>query len=253
MTGELSGMIYPSGLNITYQRDGNGKICGISADGQNIIKSATYMPFGSVNNLTFGNDVLTVSEEYNTRYLPTRITAGGVLDYQYTYDNNGNVLTITGITRPSLSPATTDYSHTANRLTQSTGAEQKIYSYDGNGNIISDGTRTFVYNQNNRLIQVKQGQTVTGEYIYDAFGRRVKKTVSGNATIYHYDIGGNLIAETWAGGSPSKDYVYLNGRPVAVKVYDYPQTGWYYFINDHLGTPQKIVNSAGTGRVARLL
>ena len=29
-----------------------------------------------------------------------------------------------------------------------------------------------------------------------------------------------------------------------MKVYDY-QAGWYFFINDHLGTPQKIVNSAG--------
>ncbi len=29
-----------------------------------------------------------------------------------------------------------------------------------------------------------------------------------------------------------------------MKVYDY-QAGWYYSINDHLGTPQKIIDSAG--------
>ena len=62
--------------------------------------------------------------------------------------------------------------------------------------------------------------------------------------MYHYDIAGNLIAETTGGGTPSRDYIYLNGERVAMKVYDY-HAGWYYFINDHLGTPQKIVDSSG--------
>ena len=88
------------------------------------------------------------------------------------------------------------------------------------------------------------GAVTLGEYFYDAFGRRVKKIVSGIATVYHYDIAGNLIAETTAGGTPSRDIVYMNGERVAMKLYDY-QAGWYFFINDHLGTPQKIVNESG--------
>ncbi len=243
-SGELSGMVYPSGLTLTYQRDINGRISGITADGQDVTKAVTYMPFGPVNSMTFGSDVLTLSESFDSRYFLIRIQAGTVLDYQYTHDSNGNVLTISGISKPSLSPGTTDYSHTANRLTQSTGSEAKVYSYDGHGNIVSDGTKTFVYNQNNRLVQVKQGETVLGEYFYDAFGRRVKKIVSGIVTVYHYDIAGNLIAETSGGGTPSRDIVYLNGERVAMKLYGY-QAGWYFFINDHLGTPQKIVNEAG--------
>ena len=54
----------------------------------------------------------------------------------------------------------------------------------------------------------------------------------------------NLIAETSADGTPSRDIVYLNGERAAMKLYDY-QAGWYFFINDHLGTPQKIVDSSG--------
>ena len=244
-TGELSGTVYPSGLTLTYQRDVNGQISGITADGQDITKSVSYLPFGPVNGMTSGSDVLTLSKEYDSRYFLTGIQAGTVLDYQYTHDSSGNVLTVSGIQRAPLSPAgTTDYSHTGNRLTQSTGAEVKTYLYDGHGNIVSDGTKTFVYNQNNRLVQVKQGETVLGEYFYDAFGRRVKKTVSGIATVYHYDITGNLIAETAANGTPSGDIVYLNGERVAMKLYGY-QAGWYFFVNDHLGTPQKIVNEAG--------
>ncbi|GEM_PF-4317561 len=36
----------------------------------------------------------------------------------------------------------------------------------------------------------------------------------------------------------------LNSERVAMKLYG-SQAGWYYFINDHPGTPQKIVNEAG--------
>ncbi len=231
VTGDLSGMVYPSGLTLTYQRDINGQISGITADGQDITKSVSYLPFGSVNGMTFGNDLLTLSKEYDSRYFPTRIQAGSVVDYQYTYDANGNVLTISGISKPSLSPGTTDYSHTANRLTQSTGTEAKTYSYDSNGSIISDGTRTFVYNQNNRLVRVEKGAAVLGEYSYDAFGRRVKKTISGISTVYHYDIAGNMIAETSAGGTPSRDIVYMNGSGIFLTDKNFIDICSFYYID----------------------
>jgi RHS repeat-associated protein len=38
--------------------------------------------------------------------------------------------------------------------------------------------------------------------------------------------------------------MYLNGEPVAMKFYG-TGAGWYYYLNDHLGTPQKIVNASG--------
>ena len=56
---------------------------------------------------------------------------------------------------------------------------------------------------------------------------------------------GNLISETDGAGNPLRDYVYLNGEPAAMKLYG-DQSVWYYFLNDHLGTPQKIVNASGT-------
>ncbi len=73
----------------------------------------------------------------------------------------------------------------------------------------------------------------------------MKKLASGRATLYHYDYAGNLIAETDGNGTPLRDYVYLNGERIAMRVYG-TQAGWYYFINDHLGTPQKIVSESGS-------
>jgi len=119
-----------------------------------------------------------------------------------------------------------------------------VYAYDGHGNIVSDGTRTFEYDQNNRLVRVSRDGTAVGEYFYDGQGRRVKKIASGIVTLYHYDYAGNLIAETDGTGTPLRDYVYLNGERIAMKVYG-TQAGWYYFVNDHLGTPHRIVSESG--------
>jgi RHS repeat-associated protein len=119
------------------------------------------------------------------------------------------------------------------------------YTPDAAGNITSDGTRTFTYNYDNRLIQVSAGQTLIAEYACDGFGRRVKKTVGSETVLFHYDYDGNLISETDGSGSPLRDYIYLNGEPVAMKLYG-DQAGIYYFINDHLGTPQKVTDTSGT-------
>ncbi len=86
---------------------------------------------------------------------------------------------------------------------------------EGHGNIVSDGTRTFEYYQNSRLVKVTQG----GEYSYGGKGRRVKKLASGVVTLYHYDYAGNLIAETDGNGTLLRAYIYLNGERVAMKVY----------------------------------
>ena len=174
------------------------------------------------------------------------IAAGTVMNRTYTHDGAGNVTGISSVTRPPIAPGTTDYSIPSgnSRVSGSTGQTAKTYAYDAAGNITSDGTRTFTYNQNHRLIQVSTGSTVTAEYAYDAFGRRVKKTAGSEITLYHYDYSGNLICETDGTGSPIRDYVYLNGEPAAMKVYG-DTDAWYFFLCDHLGTPQKVVNASG--------
>ncbi|RWX52026.1 RHS repeat-associated core domain-containing protein [Candidatus Electrothrix marina] len=73
----------------------------------------------------------------------------------------------------------------------------------------------------------------------------VKKNVSGTTTHFHYNLQGRLIAETAGDGTPFRDYIYQNGNLVALKLYG-TQAGVYYVISDHLGTPQQIVDSAGT-------
>lgn len=65
------------------------------------------------------------------------------------------------------------------------GANKTPLAYDGspsnsNGNLIDDGTRLFAYDAFNRVTTVKRqsdDQTI-GQYVYDAFGRRIRRTIS---------------------------------------------------------------------------
>ena len=215
----LESVTYPSGLVVTYTRDNTGRITGTAADTETITSQAAHLPFGPVEDMTFGSSVLNISRTYDQRYLLSQNNAGAVFDHGYTRDGEGKVTAVSGVEDTLPAAGTTAYTHTANRLAESTGAEPAQYSYDNVGNIISDGTRTFTYNQNNRLSRVSEGTTTVAEYGYDGQGRRVFKTVSGITTHYHYDPSGNLIAETTATGTSLRDIIYQDGERIAMKVY----------------------------------
>ncbi len=245
-SGLLDTVTYPSGLVITYQRDTTGRIEAIFADGANVLRDIKYMPFGPVEDVTLGNNILTVDRTYNDRYLVERIKAGN-MDYRYQYYADGSVSSDAGIAPPALTGDSTVWTYQLGASlidTATIGQQQTQYSHDSHGNITSDGTRNFIYDQDNRLIEVKEGTTTIAAYSYDGFGRRVKKVAGGAITLFQYDKVNNLIAETDEAGNPLRDYIYLDSEPVAMKLYG-AQAGLYFFLNDRLGTPQKVVGSAG--------
>ena len=42
-----------------------------------------------------------------------------------------------------------------------------------------------------------------------------------------------------------REYIYLSGEPIVLKEYQ-NNPGIYYYLNDHLGTPQQLINGAGS-------
>jgi len=97
--------------------------------------------------------------------------------YSYAYDRFGNRWQQNG-------------PHTI--LLTFSGANNRMdgYSYDADGNVLNDGVHSYAYDAENRIISVDGGATT---YVYDAFGRRVSKTVGGT-TQYLYD-GVNPVEE----------------------------------------------------------
>ena len=86
--------------------------------------------------------------------------------------------------------------------------------------------------------------TVLATYTYDAWNRRTSKTTGGRTIHYHYDQNNLLIGESLANGTALRDYIYLHGEPIALREYE-TNSGLYYYVTDHLGTPQKLLNAQG--------
>ncbi|MCP3669596.1 MAG: hypothetical protein GY814_04055, partial [Gammaproteobacteria bacterium] len=72
-------------------------------------------------------------------------------------------------------------------------------------------------------------------------GQRAIKTTPVGTTYYLYDTGGQLLGEYDASGQPIKEYVHLEGEPIA----QVDSTSITYLHTDHLATPRKATNEAG--------
>ncbi len=90
--------------------------------------------------------------------------------------------------------AATKVSYSANNLNQYTAVGSVTPTYDGNGDLTYDGTFTYGYDAENRLISAS-GPSLTASYAYDAQGRRKTKTVNGTTTIYVTDADNREVLE----------------------------------------------------------
>jgi len=201
--------------------------------------------------------------------------------WSYVYDSNGNVDSITASdgsivytydalnrltedTRPAHSTETIDYDRNGNRTGKTIDAITDTYNYLANSNTLDTdpagqithdpagnrtrdqgGNRSFEYNNAGRLWKVYTGGQLTATYTYNAQGQRTRKVTSSGTTVYHYDLNGTLLSETTETGAPLRDYVHMNGVPVAQIDTDGTIDTLSYLHTDHLGTPRRATNEAG--------
>jgi YD repeat-containing protein len=85
---------------------------------------------------------------------------------------------------PAATPSTVRY--TSDALNRYTAVGAVSPSYDGNGNLTSDGTFTLGYDAESRLTSAS-GAGSTASYGYDAQGRRKSRTVNGTKTVFVTD------------------------------------------------------------------
>ena len=244
----LTSITYPSGRVVNYTLDVTGRATQVhttlNGNPKTLASGISYLPYGGVTGLTFGN-ALPLSQGYDNQYRLSSILVGSILNRTYSYDPNGNVASIM-----DGSPLSTDenagaytYQQATNKLTQIQGELNVVYGYDANGNITSANNRTFVYDLSNRLIRVEDNAVTIAEYVYNALNQRIKKILPTETRIFHYDLQGHLIAETTSSGQTLAEYFYLGDQPLAMIR---PGEMLYYYHNDHLGTPQMLTSDSGT-------
>jgi RHS repeat-associated protein len=122
------------------------------------------------------------------------------------------------------------------------------YSYDQNGNMTSNGTNCYVYNEANQLSKVKncQTQATIEEYIYDFRGKRIitKNYAAGSLQKTSYKIGENYETEKLAtnGATFNTNYYYANGELLAQKG---PLGNKTYYLNDNLNSLNILTDQIG--------
>lgn len=284
--GKKKTLSYPDGGAATYTYDANNQLASIQLPGGSITynsyqwtaptkitlpggatRQTTYDPLLRVSNITAKDNAQSVLMNYQYGYdkadnILSKNTEHGNYSYNfdslyrltqasspapltneaYTYDNVGNRLT--------ASNTTGAWNYNANN--QLTAYGNVSLQYDANGSTAkktegSQGTQ-YGYDTSGRLAQVKDGTTsaIIAQYTYDPFGRRLSKEVSGTKTYFLYSDEG-LLAEIDASGALQTAYNFApDGTWGTNPIFMRTASGYYFYHNDHLGTPQKLtaVNGA---------
>jgi RHS repeat-associated protein len=147
--------------------------------------------------------------------------------FHYTYDAVGN-----RITQATLAGTNNYVYDIANRLIEVDGVS---YTWDANGNLLSDGMRAYSYNHANRLLGVSQGVD-TYAFGYNGIGDRLQQVVNGAPTSYTLDLNTGLT-QVLADGTNA--YLYGLGR-----IGEAQPDGWQYHLPDALGSSRQIIDSA---------
>ena len=246
-TGCLEQLVYPTGTVATMTCDAKGRPRSIMLSGTttgSIVTNATYHPGGQPALIEYANglNVTRTIENGRIKSISTSGASSPIPGFTYQYDGANNVTAITDSTGVNSIPKITydrlDRVQAVYRKSTTSPAFSYVYDELGNRKQVSGNVATkYVYDgKTNLLLQSTgpsapplgtlqwnaAGQLATNldgtKYQYDGLGRRVlKSTPGGVGIVYHYDVGGRLIAETLATtGAPIREYFYLANQLVAV-------------------------------------
>ena len=201
VTNLVSSITQP-GCNCGYGYDDNGNIASATLNGK--WTGYTYDALGQL---------IQVNDHSDTRSGENGTT------WKYTYDLGGNILkkerfAYADTTNP-LETVTYTYGD-ANWRDKLTAVNGSTIRYDAIGNPLSDGTWTYTW-QNGRQLQKMQKAGVTAEFVYNADGLRVQKTVNGVAT--KYTLHGKNVVHMTSGTDELHFFYDAQNRP-AVVVYN---------------------------------
>ena len=201
-TGSVTNLvasITQPGCNCGYGYDDNGNIASATLNGK--WTGYTYDALGQLIQVNDHSD--------------TRSGANGTT-WKYTYDLGGNILKkerfVYNDTTNPLETVTYEYGD-ANWRDKLTAVNGSTIRYDAIGNPLNDGTWTYTW-QNGRLLQKMQKSGVTAEFVYNANGLRVQKTVNGVVT--GYTLHGKNVVHMTKGNDELHFFYDAQNRPAMV-------------------------------------
>ena len=142
-----------------------------------------------------------------------------------------------------------DRPYSVNGQNQYIAAGPAAFTYDPNGNLTSDGTTTFTYDAENRLVSASGAKNAT--LAYDPLGRLWQVTGPSGTTRFLYD-GDRLVMEYDGAGNVLRSYVHGPGTDEPLAWYE-ATAGWAvrYFHADHQGSVVALTTAEATRGLGR--
>jgi RHS repeat-associated protein len=205
---------HPDGVAFAYERDGLGRVKAIRLNGATLI-GLGYDPLGRRKTLTRG-DGSAAGYDYDGASRLTRLHddlagSGNDLNVDLAYNPASQIVThsldndlyaFAGVVSGTVPTP-------ADGLNRTTAYGGTALSYDAKGNLTFDGSRTFAYDSENRLV------LPAAPYRYDPLGRLAGASTSPTgplAVAYDNSEGEGLIAERTPGSlAPQRRHVFGPG------------------------------------------
>lgn len=205
---------------------------------------------GNLRGLRDGYQVEPARRNYDhdrlNRLVASRDGASNVLLQGYAYDQTANRLSMTD----GVSTTTYSYQGNSHRLS-SVGATTRAYDSAGNTTQIGGTAKQFVYGDDNRMSQYKEGNTVKMNYVYNGRGEMVRKFetfVTG--TYILYDEAGRWLGDYNYNTTAQQQVIWLDDQPVGMFSGSGAGQKLLYVQSDAIGSPRVVIDpsrgAAGT-------
>jgi RHS repeat-associated protein len=130
----------------------------------------------------------------------------------------------------------------------SVAGSTKTLTYDANGNLLSDGTRTYEWDALNRLTKVLESGNEVVRYSYNSENLRVQKISGGVTRTFVYDGAGHVVEERL---STSQTIRYFRGLGTDDWLAKQEGAAVTYYVQDHLGSVLAETDAVGEPSLRR--
>jgi RHS repeat-associated protein len=224
----------------TYRYDGVGNRTSEQAD-----SSVSTMGYNNLNQITgvSGGGALTIE---GTVGEPAIVKIGGkTVPVNINNRFRTTVQAVSGANSIPIVATDGSGNPTPGNIQFTVSVPARTFTYDFNGNLTSDGVKTYEWDAANRLIAINYtGSSNRTEFSYDGLGQRVqileKTGVTVNSTKKFLWVKDNPVEERDASNNVIKRF-FREGEQMGA--------GNYLFNRDHLGSIRQMVNADNTGLV----
>lgn len=254
LAGGRTRMTWPDGQFVTSVRDSADRLDFIRLNGGTPMVKSIYDAQGRLStltrlNTTSGDWYHNTGYTYDSRSRLASMTHGFaatahnvISTFAYNPANQVTERTRNKSIYDFTGSVAVDRAYAVNGLNQYVSAGPASFTYDANGNLTSDGTGSYVYDVENRLVGGPNGAAL----VWDPLGRLFQSSSNTHpATRYLYD-GDQLTAEYDASGNLLRRYAHGEGSDDAWVWYEgAATTSPQYLFTDHQGSVIAVTNAAG--------